>query len=157
MAQPRDSSARDRDGRSEFVIEPGSRDEPPIGGELRAAGVRWDFIMALFLRLAAAIAMLKGIGFWMLILGLGDLPLVEEPRLRQAIIVGFALLNCSAAVGLWLLATWGTSLWLFLATVEFALGISGFARTVGLMTAVGAGVMIATFFVLTFLFRRQKF
>ncbi|CAN1513738.1 hypothetical protein MCEMSEM23_00867 [Rhabdaerophilaceae bacterium] len=157
MAPPRESLGRDRDQRSEFVIEPGSRDEPPIGAELRAAGVRWDFIMAVFLRLAAVVAMLKGIGFWMLILGLGDLPLVEEPRLRQAIIVAFALLSCSAAVGLWLLATWGTSLWLFLATIELVLGISGFARSVGLMTAVGAGVMIGAFFVLTFLFRRQKF
>jgi hypothetical protein len=151
---------RDRGAREavqEFVIEPGGKDEPPIGGELKAAGVRWDLIMALFLRLAALIAMFKGIAFWAMILGLGELQLVEEPRLRQAIIVAFALLNCSAAVGLWLLAAWGTSLWLFLATVEFVLGITGFARTIGLMSAIGAGVMMATFFALTFLFRRQKF
>lgn len=154
------SRGRDRDladHRTEFVIEPGGRDEPPIGGELKAAGVRWDLVMTLFLRFAAALCMLKGIGFWMLILGLGDLPLAEEPRLRQAVIVGFALLNCSAAVGLWLLATWGTSLWLFLATVEFVLGITGFARTVGLFAASGAGLMMLVFFVLTFAFRRQKF
>jgi uncharacterized membrane protein (DUF2068 family) len=76
---------------------------------------------------------------------------------RQAIIVAFALLNCSAAVGLWLLATWGTSLWLFLSTIEFVLGATGFARTIGLFTALGAGIMIAAFFILTFAFRRQKF
>ncbi len=116
---------RERERHTEFVIEPGGRDEPPIGGELKASGVRWDLMMTLFLRLAAAICMIKGIGFWMLILGLGDLPLAEEPRLRQAIIVAFALLNCSAAVGLWLLATWGTSLWLFLSTIEFVLGVTG--------------------------------
>ena len=66
MAHP-----RDRDRHTEFVIEPGGRDEPPIGGELKAAGVRWDQMTTLFLRLAAAISMLKGIGFWMLILGIG--------------------------------------------------------------------------------------
>jgi hypothetical protein len=148
---------RERERHTEFVIEPGGRDEPPIGGELKAAGVRWDLMMTLFLRLAAAICMIKGVGFWMLILGLGDLPLAEEPRLRQAIIVAFALLNCSAAVGLWLLATWGTSLWLFLSTIEFVLGITGFARTVGLFTATGAGLMMFVFFALTFVFRRQKF
>jgi hypothetical protein len=153
--QPRDRGLRDPS--PEFVIEPGGKDEPPIGGELKAAGVRWDLIMALFLRLAALIAMFKGIAFWSMILGLGELQLAEEPRLRQAIIVAFALLNCSAAVGLWLLAAWGTSLWLFLATVEFVLGITGFARTIGLMSAIGAGVMMAAFFALTFLFRRQKF
>lgn len=152
MAQP-----RDRDGNTDFVIEPGGRDEPPIGGEMKAAGVRWDLMMTLFLRLAATISMLKGIGFWMLILGLGDLSLAEEPRLRQAIIVAFALLNCSAAVGLWLLATWGTSLWLFLSTFEFVLGVTGYARTVGLFTATGSGIMMFMFFALTFLFRRQKF
>lgn len=150
-------SPRGRERQTEFVIEPGGRDEPPIGGELKASGVRWDLMMTLFLRLAAAISMIKGIGFWMLILGLGELPLAEEPRLRQAIIVSFALLNCSAAVGLWLLATWGTSLWLFLSTIEFVLGATGFARTVGLFTATGAGLMMFTFFALTFVFRRQKF
>ncbi|MBN8532538.1 MAG: hypothetical protein J0L51_00480 [Rhizobiales bacterium] len=153
MARPHDA----QNGRNDFVIEPGGRDEPPIGGELKASGVRWDLVMTLFLRLAATICMLKGVAFWALILGFGDLPLGEEPRLRQAIIVAFALLNCSAAVGLWLLATWGTSLWLFLSTIEFVLGATGFARTIGLFTAVGAGIMIAVFFILTFAFRRQKF
>ena len=145
-----------RDLTSEFVLEPGGRDEPPIGGDVPIIGVRWELVMTLFMRFTAAVWMLKGIGFWMLILGLGDLPLSEERRLRQALIVGFAILDCSASVGLWLLSPWGKSLWLFIAFVEIALGLSGYAGTVGLASASGSMLAVFCFFALALAINRQK-
>lgn len=155
MANSRDKSDFVRDLSTEFVLEPGGRDEPPIGGEMKSEGVRWDLVMVIFMRLIATVWMFKGIGFWMLVLGLGDLPLSEERRLRQAFIVGFSILDCSAAVGLWLLSPWGKSIWLFVAVLEIVLGLSGFAGTVGLVAASGAMLSVFCFFALTFAISKQ--
>ena len=140
---------------ADFVIEPGAEDEPPIGAEVRSFGIRWDLLSTLLLRLMAAVWMLKGIGYWALILGLGDLPLEEESRLRQAVIVTFALLDCAAAVGLWLLTPWGKSVWLFVALTEIGLGLTGSARVVGLTSVIGASLAVFTFLAVAFVERRS--
>lgn len=140
----------------EYVIEPGGQDEPPIGAEIRRETVRWDLVMTFFLRVVAAFWLAKGIGFWALILGLGDLPLSEERRLRQALIVGFAILDCAAAVGLWLLAPWGKSLWLFLVLMEILLGFTAFAGLFSYFGAAWAGMLAVIFFGIAFAMRRAK-
>jgi hypothetical protein len=141
---------------SDLVIEPGGQDEPPIGVETRNPGIRWDLMMVLFLRLIAAVWLVKGVAFWALILGLGEVPFLEETRLRQALIVGFALVDCAAAVGLWLLSPWGKSLWVFVVVVEIALGVSEVGNTVGLTSATGSGLALFFFFVLAFALRKRQ-
>ncbi len=138
-----------------IMIEPGSQDDPPIGAEIPNPGIRWELMYVLFLRMTAVIWLMKGIGFWALVMGLGDLPLAEESQLRQALIVGFALLDCTAAVGVWLLSPWGKSLWVFVVVVEIALGTSGIGNAVGLTSASGSGLALFCFFVLTFAVRRR--
>lgn len=138
-----------------LVIEPGSRDDPPIGAEIHNPGIRWDLMFVLFLRFTSVVWLFKGIGFWALVMGLGDLPLGEESRLRQALIIGFALVDCAAAVGLWLISPWGKSLWVFVVVTEIALGVSGFGNAVGLTSASGSGLALFSFFVLAFAVRRR--
>jgi hypothetical protein len=137
------------------IIEPGSRDEPPIGAEIHNPGIRWDLMFVLFLRMTAGIWLMKGIAFWGLLMGLGDLPFAEESRLRQALIITFALLDCAAAVGLWLVSPWGKSLWVFIAVSEIALGITDVGHAVGLTSATGSLLALFFFFILAFAVRRR--
>lgn len=153
---PRAFSGVDFPDHAASALGPGAADEPPIGAEINQPGIRWDLIMVVFLRLTATIWMIKAIGFWMLVLGLGDVSLADERRLRQAFIVGFAMLDCSAAVGLWLLSPWGKSLWLFVALAELALGASGYTGLVNSASALGAALSILGFFVLSFAVARQR-
>ncbi|KAF0230886.1 MAG: hypothetical protein FD175_1333 [Beijerinckiaceae bacterium] len=146
---------RERRPPGDMVIEPGSRDDPPIGAEIHNPGIRWDMMYVLFLRFTAVVWLFKGIGFWALVMGLGDTALHDESRLRQALIIGFALVDCAAAVGLWLNSPWGKSLWVFVVVVEIALGLSGFGKAVGFTSASGAALALFFFFVLTFAVRRR--
>lgn len=139
----------------DLVIEPGSRDEPPIGAEIDNPGIRWELMYVLFLRLMAGIWLVKGLAFWALILGLGDTPFADEAKLRQAIITAFALIDCSAAVGLWLVSPWGTSLWVFVVVAEIALGLSGMGQAVGFTSATGSALALFFYFVLAFAVRRR--
>lgn len=139
----------------DLVIEPGSRDDPPIGAEIHNPGIRWDLMFVLFLRFTAVVWLVKGIGFWAIVMGLGDLPLPEESRLRQALIIGFALVDCAAAVGLWLISPWGKSLWVFVVVAEIVLGLTGFGKAVGLTSASGSGLALFFFFVLAFAIRKR--
>ena len=138
------------------MLEPGGQDEPPIGAEKRTETIRWDLVLTFFVRVIALIWLLKGVGFWSLILGFGDLPLQEERRLKQALIVGFAILDCAGAVGIWLLTPWGKSLWLFLAIVEILLGFSGFIGLFGFTGAISALALVAMFFAIAFAARRAR-
>ncbi|MCA1952439.1 MAG: hypothetical protein LDL25_04645 [Hyphomicrobiales bacterium] len=154
-ASSRGRTPERRGATTDLIIEPGSQDEPPIGVEIRNPGIRWDLMLVIFLRLIAAVWLLKGLSFWALILGLGDVPFPEEPRLRQALIIGFALVDCAAGVGMWLLSPWGKSLWVFAVVFEIAIGGSGFGNAVGLTALTGSLLALFFFFVLSFAVRSR--
>lgn len=137
------------------VFQAGWEDEPPIGEEIDNPGIRWDLMMVLFLRLTAAVWLVKGIGYWGVILGFGDAPFIEESRLRQGLIVTLALVDSAAAVGLWLVSPWGKSLWVFVAVTELALALTGIGRLLGQSAAWGIGLALFFFFVLAFAVRRR--
>lgn len=144
-----------RKSATEFVAGAGARDDPPIGAEIHNPGIRWDLMMVIFLRFMAAVWLIKGIGFWAIVMGLGDLPLAEESQLRKALIVGFALVDCVAAVGIWLLSPWGKSLWVFLLVAEIALGLAGIGNLIGTAASSGAALALFFFFVLAFAVRSR--
>jgi hypothetical protein len=139
-----------------LLIEPGGRDMPPIGAEIDKPGIRWDMMMNLFLRLMAMVWMFKGVAYWAIILGLGEGSFAQEPRLRQAFFIGFALLDCSASVGLWLLSPWGKSLWVFVAVAECLIGAARLGEVLSPQAAMGAGLSLFFFFVLTFAVRQRQ-
>ena len=69
----------------------------------------------LFLRVMAAVSMLKGLYHWSRVLGIGagSGDLFEYQSIAwQTATVFFAVIDLVAAVGLWLAAAWGAVIWL---------------------------------------------
>ena len=76
---------------------------------------RWTRRLVVFLRVMAAISMLKGLYHWARVCGIG----IEETQTFeyhsiawQIATVFFAVIDLVAAVGLWLAAAWGAVIWL---------------------------------------------
>jgi hypothetical protein len=80
----------------------------------RAVGL-WTQRLVVFLRVMAAVSMLKGLYHWSRITGIGvaeDDAFVLHSIAWQTATVFFAVIDLVAAVGLWLAAAWGAVLWL---------------------------------------------
>ncbi len=76
---------------------------------------RWTRRLVLFLRVMAAVSMIKGLYHWARVTGIG----VDQSDLFayhsvawQTATVFFAVIDLVAAVGLWLAAAWGAVIWL---------------------------------------------
>ncbi len=79
--------------------------EPQVG--------RWTRRLVLFLRMMAAISMLKGVYHWARVCGIGGGDTFEYQSIAwQAATIFFAVIDLVAAVGLWLAAAWGAVIWL---------------------------------------------
>ena len=76
---------------------------------------RWTRRLVLFLRVMAAISMLKGLYHWAQVCGIGfgsTQPFESHSIAWQTATVFFAVIDLVAAVGLWLAAAWGAVIWL---------------------------------------------
>ena len=76
---------------------------------------RWTRRLVLFLRVMAAVSMLKGLYHWSRVCGIGVAPgnMFQYHSIAwQAATVFFAVIDLVAAVGLWLAAAWGAVIWL---------------------------------------------
>ena len=102
------------------MTEPAYRDQPqglePVHtGEEVAHSMPWTARLVMFLRVMAAISMLKGLYHWAQVTGIfvepGDM-FETHSVAWQASTVFFAVLDLVAAVGLWLAAAWGAVIWL---------------------------------------------
>lgn len=82
--------------------------------EPRRQRPRWTLALVWFMRLLALLWIAKGLSFWSVIVGAQNpLPPFEARSLGfQATVIYFAVVDLIAAVGLWLVATWGGVLWL---------------------------------------------
>jgi Family of unknown function (DUF6163) len=115
--------------------------EPAIG--------RWTRRLVLFLRIMAAIAMLKGLYHWARVCGIGvgdDALFQYQPVAWQVATVFFAVIDLVAAVGLWLAAAWGAVIWLM--SVASMLAVEIFFPQVfgvGLWTGVIEGALLAIY------------
>ena len=101
-------------------------------------GGHWTRRLILFLRLMAAVSMVKGLYHWSWIIGVG-VPAQEGFETHsiawQSATVFFAVIDLVAAVGLWLAAAWGAVIWL--TAVASMLAVEIFFPQV-----FGAGVLI---------------
>ena len=89
--------------------------EPVHEGEGERSIGRWTRRLVLFLRVMAAVSMLKGLYHWSRVCGIGvDASDVFQYHsiAWQAATVFFAVIDLVAAVGLWLAAAWGAVIWL---------------------------------------------
>lgn len=92
-----------------------------------AALSRFPFekLRVIFMRAMAMLWMAEGLFAWAIILGIGSYATIYENSSLQArlAISGFALFNLVAAVGLWMLASWGAVIWLL--TIAMAILLDG--------------------------------
>jgi len=82
----------------------------------------WTRRLVAFLRVMAAVSLVKGIYHWSLVLGIGDgngSTFEQASMPWQAATVFFAVIDLVAAFGLWLAAAWGGVVWLT-ATISMA-------------------------------------
>jgi Family of unknown function (DUF6163) len=81
----------------------------------KASHGTWTDYLILFLRLMAAVSLIKGLYHWAQVCGIGSPPdqgFEAHTIAWQTSTVFFAVLDLVAAVGLWLAAAWGAVLWL---------------------------------------------
>ncbi len=98
-----------------------SADAKPAGGERTGFDVR--LVLVVYVRVLSLLFIASGIRRWAIILGPlapgGDLLALPVPVIVATVF--FAAFDLVAAVGLWLLASWGTVVWLIAALTETAL------------------------------------
>jgi hypothetical protein len=89
--------------------------EPVRAGKGLSVAGSWTEYLVLFLRLMAAVSLVKGLYHWAQVCGVGAAPddgfLAHSVAWRSATVF-FAVLDLVAAVGLWLAAAWGAVVWL---------------------------------------------
>ncbi len=105
--------------------------------------IRWNTVLVGFMRMMAAVWLVKGLLAWTTILGIGGggVPFDGRNPGFQAAIIYFAVIDLVAAVGLWLTSTWGGVLWL-LAIISHLILAAFFPRFVS-NGAVIIGLFIA--------------
>lgn len=124
----------------------------------RKAQTRWDTVLVWFMRIVALLWLGKGVFAWASILDAipGQRAFEAEPLGRQAVIVYFAVMDFTAAVGLWLTSAWGGVVWLLAATSAMTLAI----LTPQLLPApsvllLGGASIVIVYFVLSWLAARE--
>src|SRR5580692_12957458 len=89
--------------------------EPVRAGKGLSVAGSWTEYLVLFLRLMAAVSLVKGLYHWAQVCGVGAGPddgfLAHSVAWRSATVF-FAVLDLVAAVGLWLAGAWGAVVWL---------------------------------------------
>lgn len=96
-----------------------------IEGGAGAPRTTWDTVLVWFMRITALAWLAKGVFAWASILDVlpGQRPFEAEPTGRQAAMLYFAVIDPTAAVGLWLTSAWGGVVWLLAATSALTLGL----------------------------------
>jgi hypothetical protein len=100
--------------------------EPVHSDEGSPSSERWTLRLVMFLRVMAAISILKGLYHWSRVVGI-MVPAGEGFETHsiawQSATVFFAVIDLVAAVGLWLAAAWGAVIWLTSVVSMIALDI----------------------------------
>ena len=100
--------------------------EPVHTDEGSPSSERWTLRLVMFLRVMAAISILKGLYHWSRVVGI-MVPAGEGFETHsiawQSATVFFAVIDLVAAVGLWLAAAWGAVIWLTSVVSMIALDI----------------------------------
>jgi hypothetical protein len=87
----------------------------PMQAKAAAVPGSWTDYLVLFLRIMAAVSLVKGLYHWTQICSIGAAPgqgFEARPMAWQSVTVFFAIIDLVAAVGLWLAAAWGAVVWL---------------------------------------------
>jgi uncharacterized RDD family membrane protein YckC len=107
-AKPLTSAKGPRPAKPSDMLEPVHTDETVSHAE-------WTAHLVLFLRVMAALSLLKGLYHWAQVCGIGagaDGGFEAHTLPWQTATIFFAVFDLVAAVGLWLAAAWGAVVWL---------------------------------------------
>lgn len=133
----------------------GFASEPPIGGRfVQREGVDWHFMLALFLRVLAAIWMGKALMSWGALVGLGERPFSSLPESERTALVAFALVQTAVTVGLWLVTGWGRLVFALLVVAEIAVPFALESPPLPAWALAGEGAAVAVLIALVLLERR---
>ena len=90
------------------------------------ARTRWTRSLILYLRMLSLVCLSRGLTEWSRILGFigPENGYESETLVAQITIALYAVLNCVAAVGLWLTSAWGAVLWLTVTICELLLPVA---------------------------------
>jgi len=95
--------------------------DAPIGAMPPPEGVRWLRILMWFMRLAALVWLVRGVMQWSFIVGLNDAGFPDLRLSRMGIVMLCAVLDLVAAVGLWMVSSWGAAVWIVVLFIEGSL------------------------------------
>jgi fatty acid desaturase len=130
-----------------------------LGDEHHRARTRWTRLLIFYLRGLALFSLVRGLNDWSQILGFigAENAFEASPMTWQVTVVLYAVLNCVAAVGLWLTSAWGAVLWLIVTICEILLPwvTANPARPAGVVDIV-LGSMVFLYVVLTILSARER-
>ena len=132
---------------------------------------RWALLLVWFCRICAVLWLLAGLQQWAFILGIIKSPewafilgIIVTPHISfeaagtpiQLAAGFFAVIDIIAAVGLWLTAPWGSTVWLLSAIAQvaflFALHDHGGANAVTISINT---ILIAIFIIINYMYRRK--
>jgi hypothetical protein len=129
------------------------------GDDAQRARTRWTRLLVFYLRGLALVCFLRGLADWSRILGFAGPENAFEtaPLTWQITVVLYAVLNCVAAVGLWLTSAWGAVLWLIVTLCEVLLpwAVARAVREAGMGDAVLL-LLAAVYLLLTWLSARER-
>ena len=123
--------------------------EPVHSEEGSGAQAPWTRRLVLFLRVMAAVSMLKGLFHWAHVCGIfvGPGEAFEAHSIAwQTATIFFAVIDLVAAVGLWLAAAWGAVIWL--TSISSLIAVDVFFPQVfgaGLFADLLAAVLLTTY------------
>jgi fatty acid desaturase len=116
-------------------------------------------LLTWWMRLLALSWLVVGMSSWALIVGVDPSARPFESRATtfQAITIFFAIVDVTAAVGLWLLTAWGGVLWLIAAAARLVLAwVLPTIAPIGAAMAASIGLSLAVFGGLLFAVLRQR-
>jgi hypothetical protein len=145
-----------RDGRGRPGAQEGANDRIE---RVERRQTHWDTVLVWFMRIVALVWVAKGILTWADIIDVlpGRPPFEGEPLGRQTVMIYFAVIDFTAAVGLWLTSAWGGVVWLLAATSGITLAVltPQLLPMPIVVTIVQMGA-IAAYFVLSWLAARES-
>jgi hypothetical protein len=133
--------------------------EPVRVGKASAQGT-WTEYLVLFLRIMAAVSLIKGLYHWSQVCGIGvraDQAFDSHGIAWQTATVFFAVLDLVAAVGLWLAAAWGAVVWLTSVVSMLAVELV-FPNVYGgnLFIVLAEGTLLGAYLFLAFMSARER-
>ncbi|GEP08559.1 DUF6163 family protein [Methylobacterium gnaphalii] len=145
-----------RDGRGRLGSAEGTNDRIERAERRQT---HWDTVLVWFMRIVALVWVGKGVLTWADIVDVlpGTPPFESEPIGRQTVMVYFAVIDFTAAVGLWLTSAWGGVVWLLAATSGITLAVLTpqlLPMPIPLIALQGAAIII--YFTLSWLAAREN-